>query len=76
MDASYIHFAEPGAAITLRQSHRKFGTCYAEFLGHVGDGKHILVSKLISGTWSARWTKPLKIPFAEVLAVHDRPAHS
>lgn len=72
--ASSIYFAEPGSAITLRQPHRKFGTCYAEFIGHVGDGKHILVSKLISGMWSSRWTKPMRVPFADVVAVHDNRA--
>lgn len=69
---SLIHFAEPGTALTLAAPHRRFGTQPAEFLGHVGDGRHILVSKHISGMWSSRWTKPIKVPFGAVVAVHDR----
>jgi hypothetical protein len=61
----------PGQAITISQPHRKFGTAYAEFVAHAGDGKHVLVRKLISGMWRARWTKPLKVERAMVVEVHD-----
>lgn len=62
--------AIPGQAVTIEQSHRRFGRAYAEFVGHVGDGKHILVRKLIAGMWRGRWTKPLKVERALVMKVH------
>lgn len=62
--------AVSGQALTIRQAHRKFGRSYAEFVGHVGNGKHILVRKLISGTYRARWSNPLKVERIAVLAVH------
>jgi hypothetical protein len=65
-------FAAPGQALTLNAPHRKFGTCYAEFLGCTEDGQHIMVRKLISSMWKSRWTKPLKVARADVLTVHDR----
>ena len=66
--------AVAGQAITISQRHRKFGRCYAEFVGHAGDGKHILVRKLIASTFRARWTKPLPVERAMVITVHDRMA--
>lgn len=59
-----------GQALTLTQAHRKFGRCYAEFVRHAGDGKHVFVRKLISGMWKGRWTKPLKVERALIAAVH------
>ncbi len=69
-----IDHAVAGQALTLNQAHRKFRRCYAEFVGHAGDGKHVLVRKLISGTWKARWTKPLKVERALVSQVHTNMA--
>jgi hypothetical protein len=69
-----IDRAIPGQALTLSQSHRKFGRCYAEFVGHAGDGKHVLVRKLISSMWKSRWTKPMAVPRALVTAVHTNMA--
>lgn len=63
--------AIPGQALTISQPHRKFGRAYAEFAGHVGDGKHVLVRKLIAGMWKGRWTQPLKVERAAVTAVHS-----
>jgi hypothetical protein len=65
-----IDFAVPGQALTIKQPHRRFGQAYCEFAGHVGDGKHILVSKLISGMYRGRWTKPLKVEREQIIAVH------
>lgn len=65
-----IDHAVAGQALTIAQPHRRFGRSYAEFVGHAGNGKHILVRKLISGMWKSRWTKPLKVERAAVLAVH------
>lgn len=66
----HLDKAIAGQALSIRQPHRKHGTAYAEFVGHVGDGKHVLVRKLISGMWRGRWTKPLKIERAIVIGVH------
>lgn len=65
-----IDFAVPGQALTISQPHRKFGSAYAEFVAHAGDGRHVLVRKLISSMWKARWTKPLKVERAAVISVH------
>ena len=65
-----IDFAVAGQALTIRQPHRRFGQSYAEFVGHAGNGKHILVRKLISSMWKARWTKPLKVERAAIISVH------
>lgn len=65
-----IDLAVPGQALKIEQPHRKFGCCYAEFVAHAGDGKHIILRKLISSTWNARWTKPLKVARSDVLTVH------
>lgn len=65
-----IDRAVRGQALRLSQPHRKFGSCYAEFVGHVGDGKHVRVRKLISGMWKGRWTKPIRVERALVTAVH------
>lgn len=65
-----IDLAIPGQAVTIRQAHRKFGRCMAEFVGHVGNGKHVLVRKHISSMWSSRYTKPLRVERADVIAVH------
>jgi hypothetical protein len=65
-----VDMAITGQALTITQAHRKFGRCYAEFAGHAGDGKHILVRKLISGTYRARWTRPLKVERSQIIAVH------
>lgn len=62
--------AVPGQALTIRQPHRKFGRSYAEFVGHTGNGRHVLVRKLISSMWRARWTKPLRVARADIIAVH------
>lgn len=62
--------AVAGQALTISQSHRKFGRCYAEFARHAGDGKHVYVRKLISGMFKARWTRPLKVARADVIAIH------
>ena len=56
-----LDFAVAGQAITITQPHRKFGRCYGEFVSHVGDGKHVLVRKLISSMYRGRWTKPIKV---------------
>lgn len=66
--------AVPGQALTIRQFHRRFGRTYAEFAGHAGDGRHVLVRKLISGMWKVRWTKPLKVERSLVIAVHTNMA--
>lgn len=71
-----IDRAVSGQAVTIRQAHRKFGRCYAEFVGHVGDGKHVLVRKLISGRFRARWSNPLKVERALVIAVHTNLARA
>lgn len=65
-----IDRAVAGQALTIRQPHRKFGKCWAEFVGHVGNGKHVLVRKNISSMWKSRWTKPMKVARADVLAIH------
>jgi len=36
-----IDHAIAGQALSLDQPHRRFGRCYAEFIRHAGDGKHI-----------------------------------
>lgn len=65
-----IDFAVAGQALTIRQPHRKFGQSYAEFVGHAGNGKHVLVRKLIASMWRSRWSKPLKVQRASIIAVH------
>jgi hypothetical protein len=65
-----IDRAIPGQALSLSQPHRKFGSCYAEFVAHAGNGKHVLVRKLISSMWKARWTKPIRVERSLVLEVH------
>jgi hypothetical protein len=69
-----IDRAVAGQALSLNQPHRKFGRCYAEFVRHCGDGKHVMVRKLISGQWKGRWTKPLKVERSLVRAVHTNMA--
>jgi hypothetical protein len=64
-----IDRAVAGQALTIRQPHRKFGQAYAAFVGHVGDGRHVLVHKLLSGKWRARWTKPLKVERTAVIKI-------
>jgi hypothetical protein len=71
-----IDHAIPGQALSLNQPHRRFGRCYAEFVGHAGDGKHVLVRKLISSQWKGRWTKPLPVDRSLVRAVHTNMARS
>lgn len=73
---SSLDWAVPGQALTIDQPHRRFGRCYAEFVGHVGDGKHVLVRKLISGMWKGRWTKPLKVVRSQVTSVHTSMARA
>jgi hypothetical protein len=65
-----IDRAIPGQALRLSQPHRKFGSCYAEFVGHTGNGKHVLVRKLISSMYRGRWTKPIRVDRALVTQVH------
>lgn len=67
---SSIDHAIPGQALRLNQPHRKFGSCYAEFVAHAGNGKHVLVRKLISGMYRGRWTKPIRVDRALVTEVH------
>lgn len=71
-----IDRAIPGQALRLIQPHRKFGSCYAEFVGHCGDGKHVRVRKLISSMWRGRWTKPLRVERALVDKVHTTMART
>jgi hypothetical protein len=66
-----IDKAVPGQAITIAQAHRRNGRSYAEFVGHAGDGRHVFVRKLISGMWRSRWTKPMRVERAAIIAVHD-----
>lgn len=66
-----LDHAVPGQALHVRQPRSKFGRSYAEFVGHAGDGKHVIVRKLISSMWKARWSWPLKVKRADVLKVHD-----
>jgi hypothetical protein len=68
--------AVAGQALTIAQAHRKFGQSYAEFVGHAGNGKHILVRKLISSMWKSRWSNPIKVERSLVIAVHDRMARA
>lgn len=65
-----IDLAVTGQAITINQHHRRFGRCYAEFVGHTGNGRDVLVRKLISSQWKARWTKPMKVARAQIISVH------
>jgi hypothetical protein len=65
-----VDFAVEGQTLTIRQAHRKFGQSYAQFVGHAGDGKHIIVRKLISSMWKSRWTKRMKVARADVIKVH------
>lgn len=65
-----IDLAIAGQALMIRRPSSKHGTCYAEFLGHAGDGKHIIVRKLIASMWKSHWTKPMKILRADVVKVH------
>jgi hypothetical protein len=65
-----IDSAVTGQALTIRQPHRRFGRCYAEFVGHVGDGKRVLARKLISSMHRARWTKPMEVDRSDIIAVH------
>jgi hypothetical protein len=67
---SSIDLAITGQAVTIRQPHRRFGRCHAEFVGHAGDGKHVIVRKHISSMYRSRYTKPLKVARADVMAVH------
>lgn len=69
-----IDFAAAGQALTIRQPHRKHGRCYAEFVGHAGNGKHVLVRKLISSMYSARWTNPIRVERGQIIAVHTNMA--
>lgn len=69
-----IDRAVPGQALTILQPHRRFGRTYAEFVRHAGDGKHIVVRKLISGMWRGRWTKPMKVDRSLIKAVHTNMA--
>jgi hypothetical protein len=71
-----IDRAVPGQALSISQPHRKFGRCYAEFVGHAGDGKHVLVRKLIAGMFKGRWTKPLKVERALIQSVHTSMARA
>lgn len=71
-----IDQAVPGQAITILQPHRRFGRCYAEFVGHAGNGKHILVRKLISSTYRSRWTQPMRVERAQIVDVHTHMAHA
>lgn len=71
-----IDRAVPGQALSLNQPHRKFGRCYAEFVRHAGDGKHVYVRKLISGMWKGRWTKPLKVERSLIIGVSTSMARS
>lgn len=68
--------AVPGQALTINQPHRKFGRCYAEFVGHAGDGKHVLVRKNISSMFRARWTKPIRVARSLVVDVHTNMAQA
>jgi hypothetical protein len=65
-----IDLAIPGQAVTIRQPHRKFGRCWAEFVGHAGNGKHVLIRKNISSMYRSRYTKPLRVERADIIAVH------
>lgn len=65
-----IDFAVAGQALTIDQPHRKFGRCYAEFVAHSGNGKHIMVRKLISGMYRGRWTNPIKVERSKIISVH------
>lgn len=67
--ASLDH-AQPGQAITIAQPHRKFGRCYAEFVAHAGNGRTVMVRKLIASMHRARWTGPLPVDRRDVIAVH------
>lgn len=71
-----IDRAVTGQALTVHQAHRRFGRCYAEFVSHVGDGKHVMVRKLISGMYKARWTTPLKVERAQIIGVHTSMARA
>lgn len=66
-----LDHAVPGQALTIRQPHRRFGRTYAEFVAHAGDGRHVVVRKLVSSMHKARWTQPMKVERALVLAVHQ-----
>lgn len=65
-----LDFAVAGQAITITQTHRKFGRCYGEFVQHCGDGKHVMVRKLISGMYRSRWSNPMKVERTLISAVH------
>jgi len=69
-----IDRAQPGQALSLNQPHRKFGRCYAEFVSHCGDGKHVMVRKLIAGMWKGRWTRPMKVERALIRAIYTNMA--
>lgn len=71
-----IDLAVPGQAVTIRQPHRKHGRCWAEFVAHTGDGKHVLVRKNISSMWKSRYTKPMKVARVDVMSVHLSMAHA
>lgn len=71
-----IDRAIPGQALTISQPHRKFGKSYAEFVGHAGNGKHVLVRKLISGMHRAHWSNPTRVDRAAIIAVHQNMARS
>lgn len=65
-----IDRAVAGQALTITQPHRKFGRCYAEFVGHAGNGRHVLVRKLITSMWKGRWSKPMRVERSAVIGVH------
>lgn len=71
-----IDLAIAGQALTIRQAHRKSGKSYAEFVGHAGNGKHVLVRKLISGMYRARWSNPIRVERAAIITVHRNMAHA
>lgn len=64
-----LDMAVAGQGLSLRQPHRKFGQAWCEFLGHAGDGKHIIVSKSITSMHRCRWTKPMMVPRSAVIEV-------
>lgn len=71
-----LDFAVAGQAIRITQPHRKFGRCYGEFVKHCGDGKHVMVRKLISSMYHSRWTKPMKVERTLIYAVHSHMAQA
>lgn len=61
----------PGRALRISRPASRGKTCFAEFVSHSADREHVIVRKLISSLWRARWTKPMKVHRSAIVEVYD-----